>query len=61
MSPKAIEDAMKEEGAAPDIEADVVLPADEAEAAAADACPARKEPLPRKNPLFRTKRRSPTK
>jgi len=39
MSPKAIEDAMKEEGAAPDIEADVVLPADEAVAAAAAPAP----------------------
>jgi uncharacterized protein YdgA (DUF945 family) len=39
MSPKAIEDAMKQEGAAPDIEADVVLPADEAEAAAAEPAP----------------------
>ena len=43
MNPKAIEDAMKNEGAAADIEADVVLPADDAEAAAAERCRAAEE------------------
>ena len=56
MSPKAIEDAMKEEGAAPDIETDVVPPADEAEAAAAapapseEAAPAEESAVPDEAP-----------